>query len=75
MIGLNMEHREEKDTMGAVLVPKEAYYGAQTQRAVENFAVSALRMPAQFIRALGMIKKHAARVNSKLGLLRGRSSH
>ncbi|MFC1823625.1 aspartate ammonia-lyase, partial [Thermodesulfobacteriota bacterium] len=50
-----MDHREEKDSMGTVLVPKEAYYGAQTQRAVENFTVSGLKMPAPFIKALGFM--------------------
>jgi fumarate hydratase class II len=64
-----MKSRKERDTMGSVLVPKEAYYGAQTQRAVENFAISGLTLPSPFIRALGMIKKHAARVNLELQLL------
>jgi fumarate hydratase class II len=64
-----MKSREEKDTMGSVLVPEEAYYGAQTQRAAENFNISSLRFPSPFIRALGMIKKHAARVNLELQLL------
>jgi fumarate hydratase class II len=64
-----MKSREEKDTMGSVLVPEGAYYGAQTQRAVENFDISGLTIPSSFIRALGMIKKHAARVNLELELL------
>ncbi len=64
-----MKSREEKDSMGTVLVPEEAYYGAQTQRAVENFDISGLRFPSSFIRALGMIKKHAARVNRELQLI------
>jgi len=64
-----MNYREEQDTMGKVFVPKEAYYGPQTQRAVENFPISGLRFPSPFIKALGMIKKHAARVNRDLGLL------
>jgi fumarate hydratase class II len=66
---MNMKSREEKDSMGTVLVPKEAYYGAQTQRAVENFDISGLRFPSSFIRALGLIKKHAARVNRELQLI------
>jgi fumarate hydratase class II len=66
---MNMKSREEKDSMGTVLVPKEAYYGAQTQRAVENFDISSLRFPSSFIRALGLIKKHAARVNCELQLI------
>jgi fumarate hydratase class II len=64
-----MKSREEKDTMGSVFVPEEAYYGAQTQRAVENFDISGLTFPSPFIRALGIIKKHAARVNLELHLL------
>ena len=64
-----MTYRIEQDSMGEVKVPEDAYYGAQTQRAVENFAMTGLRFPASFIRALGIIKKHAALVNSELGLL------
>jgi fumarate hydratase class II len=64
-----MKQRLEQDSMGDVLVPEDAYYGAQTQRAVENFAISGLRFPRAFISALGLIKKHAARVNRELGLL------
>ncbi|MGQ0668739.1 MAG: class II fumarate hydratase [Actinomycetota bacterium] len=63
------EFRIEKDTMGEVRVPAHAYYGAQTQRAVENFPISGLRFPRRFIQALGMIKWAAARVNEDLGLL------
>jgi fumarate hydratase class II len=66
---LKMNLREETDTMGTVKVPADAYYGAQTQRAVENFPISGLRFPPRFIKALGMIKKHAARVNLDLELL------
>jgi len=64
-----MKYRDEQDSMGVVRVPAQAYYGAQTQRAVENFTVSGLRLPPSFICALGLIKKHAARVNRDLGLL------
>jgi len=64
-----MKSRKETDTMGTVLVPEVAYYGAQTQRAAENFDISGLTLPSPFIRALGMIKKHAARVNLELQLL------
>ncbi len=67
-----IKHREEFDSMGRVLVPENAYYGAQTQRAVDNFSVSGLRFPRHFIRALGLIKKHAAAVNEELGLLESR---
>ena len=55
--------------MGRIQVPDNAYYGAQTQRAVENFSISGIRFPSQFIAAMGLIKKHAARVNLDLGLL------
>jgi fumarate hydratase, class II len=55
--------------MGEMKVPSDAYYGAQTARAVENFPISRLRLPREFIRALGLIKKHGAASNEKLGLL------
>ena len=55
--------------MGEMRVPADAYYGAQTARAVENFPISGLRFPRSFIRALGLIKKHAAATNAELGLL------
>jgi fumarate hydratase class II len=55
--------------MGEMAVPADAYYGAQTARAVENFPISDLRFPREFISALGLIKKHAAITNSELGLL------
>ncbi len=61
--------RIEKDSMGEVKVPAEALYGAQTQRAVENFPVSGLKLPWAFIRALVLIKRTAAEVNRDLGLL------
>jgi fumarate hydratase class II len=69
MAGQDAAFRIERDTMGEVRVPVEAYYGAQTQRAVENFPVSGIGFPKVFIKALGMIKKHSARVNGDLGLL------
>jgi len=62
-------HRIEKDSLGSLEVPAEALWGAQTQRAVNNFPVSGLRMPREFIRALGLIKASAAEVNAALGLL------
>ncbi|MEJ2346934.1 MAG: class II fumarate hydratase [Gammaproteobacteria bacterium] len=61
--------RREHDSMGEVQVPTEALYGAQTQRAVLNFPISGLRMPRPLIRALGLIKACAARVNGELELL------
>ncbi|MGH7769776.1 MAG: class II fumarate hydratase, partial [Candidatus Binatia bacterium] len=63
------EYRIEKDSMGEVKVPKSAYYGAQTQRAVENFPVSGIGFPPKFICALALIKHAAASVNQELGLL------
>ncbi len=64
-----MGTRRERDSMGEMSVPDTAYYGAQTQRAVENFTVSGLTIPSGMIRALGLIKKAAAQVNLALGLL------
>lgn len=63
------EFRIEKDSMGEVKVPKNAYYGAQTQRAVDNFPVSDIRFSREFIEALGLVKKMAARINAELGEL------
>ncbi len=60
------EYRIERDSMGEVRVPADALYGAHTQRAVENFPVSGLRMPRAFIRALGLIKACAAQANASL---------
>jgi fumarate hydratase class II len=65
----DVKFRIEKDTMGEVRVPAHVYYGAETQRAVDNFPVSGLRLPRVFIRALGLIKKYAAQTNEELGLL------
>ncbi len=61
--------RIERDTMGELEVPAEAYYGVQTARAIENFPISDLRFPRAFLRALGLIKWAAAGVNQSLGLL------
>ena len=61
--------RIEKDTLGEVKLPDNAYYGAQTKRAVENFPVSGLRLPRRFIRAQGIVKLAAVRTNSALGLI------
>jgi fumarate hydratase class II len=62
-------YRIERDSMGEVRVPASAYYGAQTQRALENFPISGRRLPREFIRALGVIKEAAAQANMALGLL------
>ena len=69
MSGTAQATRIERDSMGEMRVPASAYYGAQTQRAVENFAVSERRFPRPFIRALGLIKQAAAETNQELGLL------
>jgi len=63
------DFRVEKDSMGEVKVPETAYWGAQTQRAVDNFPVSGMRLPRRFIEALGLIKWAAARANEDLGHL------
>ncbi|MBI1424544.1 MAG: aspartate ammonia-lyase [Gammaproteobacteria bacterium] len=64
--------RTERDSMGELQVPADALYGAQTQRAVDNFPVSNLRMPRAFIRALGLIKSACATANQELQLLDGK---
>jgi fumarate hydratase class II len=63
------DFRIEKDSLGEMKVPADALYGPQTQRAVENFPVSGEPLPKPFIRALGLVKAAAARVNADLGLL------
>ncbi len=62
--------RIEHDTLGKVKIPNKAYYGAQTQRAVENFPISGLRLPRRFIRAQGIVKLASARANGSFGLLK-----
>jgi len=69
------DYRTERDSMGELRVPADALYGAQTQRAVENFPISGLRLPRQMIRALGEIKRAAAVVNHELGLLDETRAH
>jgi fumarate hydratase class II len=64
------QYRIEHDSMGELKVPADALYGAQTQRAVDNFPISGLRLPRPFIRALGLIKAAAAEANLSLGHLR-----
>ncbi len=64
-------YRTESDSMGEVRVPADALWGAQTQRAVDNFSVSPLRIPVSMIRALALIKGAAAAANRELGLLEG----
>ena len=62
-------HRVERDSMGEVTVPRDALFGAQTRRALDNFPISDLRKPRRFIEALGTIKLEAAVVNRELGLI------
>ena len=64
--------RVEKDSLGEIKVPGNAYWGAQTQRAIENFPVSGITLPFVFIRSLALIKRASARVNRRLGLLDAR---
>src|SRR3954447_21303923 len=59
--------RIEKDSLGEIAVPAQAYYGAQTERARRNFPVSGLTLPKRFIAAVAMIKGEAAVVNEELG--------
>jgi fumarate hydratase class II len=66
---MNANFRIERDSLGEVAVPAEAYYGAQTQRAVENFTISGLRPHRAFIWSMAAIKRAAAEVNCALGLL------
>ncbi len=63
------DYRVEKDFLGELKVPKDAYWGVQTQRAIENFPISGIRFGRRFIYALGLIKKAAAETNMELGLL------
>ena len=62
-------YRREQDSMGTLEVPVAAYYGSQTQRAVDNFFSSGLKPPAAWIHALALIKYFAAQTNQQLGLL------
>jgi len=65
----NTGFRKETDSMGDLQVPADALWGAQTQRAVNNFPISGLPMPREFIRALGLVKWAAAGANAELGLM------
>ena len=63
------DYRVERDSLGEMRVPADAYWGAQTQRALENFPISGLTFGRRFVRALGVVKKAAARANADLGLV------
>ncbi len=64
-------YRIERDSLGEMRVPEDALYGAQTQRAVENFPISGQRFDRRFIQALGLVKKSAAEINVELGFVDG----
>ena len=66
---MNLKFRVEHDSFGELLVPFEALYGAQTQRAIENFRISGTPMPAEFIQAMAIIKAAASEANGALGHL------
>jgi fumarate hydratase class II len=66
--------RTETDTFGSIEVPADRYWGAQTQRSIENFRIGTERMPRPLIRAFGIVKRAAAEVNATLGLLDARRS-
>ncbi|HEY6951443.1 MAG TPA: class II fumarate hydratase [Bacteroidota bacterium] len=66
------KYRIERDSMGEVNVPRDAYWGAQTQRAIDNFRVSGTGFPFAFIRSLALVKRASATVNQRLGLLEPR---
>src|SRR5690242_3677410 len=61
--------RKETDSLGDVMVPADKYYGAQTQRSLENFLIGQEKMPLEIIYALAIVKKASAIVNCELGLL------
>ncbi|MDS0281512.1 class II fumarate hydratase [Haloarcula onubensis] len=63
------EFRTERDSLGEMQVPADAYWGAQTQRAIENFPISDVTFGRRFVRALGVVKKAAAQANRDLGLV------
>ncbi|SEO73541.1 fumarase, class II [Halogranum amylolyticum] len=66
---MSEDHRIERDSLGEMQVPADAYWGAQTQRAVENFPISGITFGRRFVRALGVVKKAAAQANRDLGLV------
>ncbi len=64
-----MTTRKETDSMGAIEVPADRYWGAQTQRSLEHFKIAGERFPPEMIRAFGLLKRATAEVNAELGLL------
>src|SRR5881396_589570 len=70
-----MNLRTERDPLGELSVPADAYYGVQTQRAVENFPISGLRAPSDLVTATILVKKAAAEANAALGRLKPDIAH
>ncbi len=70
-MGTMAEMRAERDSMGEVQVPADSYYGAQTQRAVENFPISGWELPRPLIHAMGLVKYACGVANRDLGKLTG----
>ncbi|AAG19688.1 MULTISPECIES: class II fumarate hydratase [Halobacterium] len=66
---MSEDYRTEQDSLGEMQVPADAYWGAQTQRAIENFPISGIAFGRRFVRALGVVKKAAAQANRDLGLV------
>ena len=66
---LMVKYRKEKDSIGYIKVPSDAYYGPQTQRSIQNFKIGGQRMPIEVIKAFGVLKMAAARTNAALGVL------
>ena len=64
-----MDYRIEKDTLGEMKVSADRYYGCQTARSLQNFRIGGERMPRELLRAFGVLKKAAATVNERMGLL------
>ena len=69
-----MNYRIETDSMGEIEVPADRYYGAQTARSLQNFRIGGDRFPREVIRALGILKKAAARANAELDALPGETA-
>ncbi len=65
----NIEYRLERDSIGEIKVPKNAYWGAQTQRSLQNFKIGTEKMPKELIHAYAILKKCVAEVNYKVGVL------
>ena len=73
--GVFMEYRVEKDTMGEINVPNTHYWGAQTQRSLEHFAIGVEKMPKELIKAFALLKRSLATINQDLGKLKRKKHH